>query len=239
MNMCLEPYGARYLDPKTSRWLSTDPAMGDYIPGAPINDEVRKRNGNLPGMGGVFNVVNLHTYHYAGNNPVKYMDPDGRTIIDNTTEHHIIIRGSDGETHIVKPGEKYDTTEYEVKEIDGILMPDGSTYKILDGNEKATLTVNETKDENGRSSFTVTPDKEGEKVNKNGDRMISINNALPFTRNREHSGMYKRGDGSQAGRSWWNKAQGDLEVNWVDLPDHEVWNSTLSGFKDKNPNGKK
>jgi hypothetical protein len=29
-------------------------------------------------MGGVFNVVNLHTYHYAGNNPVKLSDPDGR-----------------------------------------------------------------------------------------------------------------------------------------------------------------
>jgi hypothetical protein len=28
-------------------------------------------------MGGVFNTVNLHLYHYAGNNPVKYTDPDG------------------------------------------------------------------------------------------------------------------------------------------------------------------
>jgi hypothetical protein len=28
-------------------------------------------------MGGVFNTVNLHLYHYAGNNPVKYVDPDG------------------------------------------------------------------------------------------------------------------------------------------------------------------
>ena len=25
-------YGARYLDPKYSRWLSGDPALGDYIP---------------------------------------------------------------------------------------------------------------------------------------------------------------------------------------------------------------
>ena len=70
-------YGARYLDPKTSRWLSGDPAVGEYVPSAPVNEEAKKRNGSLPGMGGVFNYANLHVYHYAGNNPVKYVDPDG------------------------------------------------------------------------------------------------------------------------------------------------------------------
>ncbi|MDR2182385.1 MAG: RHS repeat-associated core domain-containing protein, partial [Treponema sp.] len=73
-------YGARYLNPQTALWLSTDPAIGEYVPGAPVNDEVRERNRNLPGMGGVFNLVNLHTYHYAGNNPVKLADPDGNEI---------------------------------------------------------------------------------------------------------------------------------------------------------------
>jgi hypothetical protein len=66
--------------------LSGDPAVGDYIPSAPVNDEARKRNGNLPGQGGVFNYVNLHVYHYAGNNPVKYIDPNGR---ENHYEEYI------------------------------------------------------------------------------------------------------------------------------------------------------
>ena len=75
------------MDPKYSRWLSGDPALGEYIPKAPIDAEAKKHNENLPGMGGAFNVVNL--YHHAGigqrsdselqaNNPLKYVDPDGR-----------------------------------------------------------------------------------------------------------------------------------------------------------------
>ena len=77
-------YGARYSDQRYSRWLSGDPAVNDYIPKAPIDDDAKKHNENLPGMGGVFNVVNLHLYHYAGNNPVKYVDPDGRFVDADT-----------------------------------------------------------------------------------------------------------------------------------------------------------
>jgi len=50
--------------------------MGEYVPSP------GQEAGKLPGMGGVFNTVNLHVYHYAGNNPVKYTDPDGESPID-------------------------------------------------------------------------------------------------------------------------------------------------------------
>ena len=70
-------YGARYLNPRTSRWVSADPALGDYLPKAPVNDQARQGNRNLPGFGGVFNPINLAMYQYAANNPVKYKDPTG------------------------------------------------------------------------------------------------------------------------------------------------------------------
>ncbi len=71
-------FGARYMNPRTGVWISSDPAMESYLPVAPLDNKARDANMELPGMGGVFNIVNLQTYHYSGNNPVKYKDPSGK-----------------------------------------------------------------------------------------------------------------------------------------------------------------
>ena len=50
------PKRARYLDPKYSRWISTDPALGEYIPAA--GKGTSEEAGKLPGMGGIYNHLN-------------------------------------------------------------------------------------------------------------------------------------------------------------------------------------
>ena len=56
-----------------SRWISVDPPL---IRGAYLGNDLSK----LPGMGGVFNPINLDAYQYGGMNPVKYVDPDGNEL---------------------------------------------------------------------------------------------------------------------------------------------------------------
>jgi len=115
----------RYLDPRTSRWLGVDPAMhqGDYIPSAPIDDEARKRNGNLPGQGGIYNYVNMHVYHYAGNNPVKLVDPDGRDFY-NFTSTPVTVITEKGRGVVIGPNQKYSGP------IDGAKLQDGTFIKV-------------------------------------------------------------------------------------------------------------
>ncbi|EMB47829.1 MULTISPECIES: hypothetical protein [Treponema] len=77
--------------------LLSDKSVFPPLTTAPIDDKAKKDNENLPGMGVVYNTVNLHVYHYAGYsqrsfelyNPIKYTAPDGRDM-----EESPIISGS-------------------------------------------------------------------------------------------------------------------------------------------------
>ena len=102
-------YGARYLDPKYSRWISTDPALGEYIPAA--GKAGSQNSANLPGMGGVFNHINGNLYHYAGNNPVKYTDPDGKAVV--VYLKYGLIGGNENEKYAVRSQTYFEKTVFE------------------------------------------------------------------------------------------------------------------------------
>jgi len=41
-------------------------------------------------MGGAYNLVNLALYHYAGNNPVRYTDPDGKKLSVEGSDNFLV-----------------------------------------------------------------------------------------------------------------------------------------------------
>jgi len=70
----LSYYGARYLDMKTSLWLSVDP-LALYNP---IFEDEFYFDGDH--NGGVYNGKNLSYYGYCYQNPIKYVDPNGKQV---------------------------------------------------------------------------------------------------------------------------------------------------------------
>ena len=49
--------------------------MGEYLPSGGKSDQSK-----LAGMGGVYNTLNLGLYAYGHQNPVKFLDPDGKRV---------------------------------------------------------------------------------------------------------------------------------------------------------------
>ncbi|MDH6310602.1 RHS repeat-associated protein [Dysgonomonas sp. PFB1-18] len=82
-------YGARYYDPRTSIWLSVD-ALATYNPFEEENFINGQHNG------GIYNSFNHGVYSYCYQNPVKYVDPNGKqgipgVVIGLVTEYGSII----------------------------------------------------------------------------------------------------------------------------------------------------
>jgi len=82
-------FGQRTYDPVPSIWASVDKALERYLPGpTDFDDEhdffwdtLHDKAEKLAGRGGVFNPVNLNLYHYAGQNPIVLIDPDGNATL--------------------------------------------------------------------------------------------------------------------------------------------------------------
>ena len=104
-------YGVRYLDPKYSMWISTDPALSTYMLGLDV------------GCGGIYNSVNFNLYHYANNNPIRYTDPTGMWVNNEdgtfTAEEGDTLYGLYGENWQGKSGFTRDPRTLQVGETVG------------------------------------------------------------------------------------------------------------------------
>jgi RHS repeat-associated protein len=64
-------FGARYLNPRFSTWMSADPALAAYLPAE------GNAAASLPSIGGVLQPKNLALYGYGHYNPTTLIDPNG------------------------------------------------------------------------------------------------------------------------------------------------------------------
>ena len=150
-------FGARYYDAKVSRWISADPALGSgkYFPKPSDfdtehdyfwyleNDKTHK----MPGIGGVFNAINLNAYHYAGQNPVKLVDPDGNDIILLNKSggafgygHNAVLVGNDktGWVYFSKDGARgKDSHAEKFKSLDAFIKVNKSENNGLNNYDRA------------------------------------------------------------------------------------------------------
>jgi RHS repeat-associated protein len=213
-------FGARYLDPKTSRWLSADPAMSEYVPVSGQNVS------HLSGMGGVYNTINLHTYHYSFNNPVRYIDPNGRSGDEPWTvsEQLNYLREYLSDTVNMSPQEKADAAAILRDDINnsGRYDIDGLMTGV-DGNEQF---MNEDLRDFLNTSDTGLPYTHEDMRGKDwswdfiGDREHQNNTGS------ERNRKYKNTDGREA-------VFMKVGKNWVlsnDALDKGTFNYSLSGF---------
>jgi len=123
-------YGARYLDPKYSMWISTDPALGEYIPKAPVDEEAKKYNQNLPGMGGVFNHINSNLWDN------KVIKQTLKKVIKNIKPELLVMtETADAEWQIT--GAIYDfISQYETMKSENIIGNDHYNHAMA--NSRAT-----------------------------------------------------------------------------------------------------
>ena len=66
---------ARYMDPRTSRWVSADPAGFELV-----NPMEQDENGKLVAKQSYSLIESTNHYSYCSNNPTNYDDPTGMTI---------------------------------------------------------------------------------------------------------------------------------------------------------------
>ena len=97
-------------------------------------------------MGGIFNHINANLYHYAGNSPVKYTDPDGRKVVNKTNEY--ILVATEHDKFVVLPPNSTYTGENVANnnlvninnlknpidggKVDGVILSSGDVIKISD-----------------------------------------------------------------------------------------------------------
>ena len=113
-------YGARYYEPKVSRWMSADPAGFALI---------------NPNQGGYSVIEASNWYSYVSNNPVKYVDPTGEEEVVgiDTTGNFLFARNYKLKTAnitVTRQDDGFGNKHDSVATLESVTMENGQSLRI-------------------------------------------------------------------------------------------------------------
>jgi len=124
-------FGARYYDSNLSIWLSVDPMASEY--------------------------PSLSPYVYTANNPIRFIDPDGRKIVPTNSEGETAIRG-----YVNNFNEDVKSNVFKIS----YSGPDGGKYNYSKYPEYSSMSVKGSDQYSDFKSFKIAMKSNGAKLNK-------------------------------------------------------------------------
>ena len=166
-------------------------------------------------------------YHYAGNNPIRYVDPDGRTA-KNATAQYVVIRleGDGDKSHymILAPG------DFSVANCDGFIFSSSNIGKVSAKEEWGDVVNFTILGECFLGVFASIDDLQSVWTNVSRDVLKVpaniyrlIKNVQSFFKNKEYesfldySGSYRNQKKEGAAlNGWWEKVKGEFGASQED-----------------------
>ncbi|GHT80674.1 hypothetical protein FACS1894130_12190 [Spirochaetia bacterium] len=179
------------------------------------------------------NIVTINnSYNHAKSHPIKYTDPDGKKVI-NHSSNWALVRMGNGKTEAIAPG------GIITESIDGIMTYDGNNFKVSDFGSKGTFEIQDSTDENGVTTPKVAPSKMtafGIWARNLAQKFFNL--FRPDGAKKDLEGPHQKGDGSKSNEQWLNKATADVnEILGTEGPvfdsTPENWNEKIKAYDDK------